>query len=250
MSLVTTNAERLLDGHYKTLVFVAHPDDESIASSFFLQRQRHSYVAFATSGGYTTPDRLHRVNLPSLSAYASKREEEALNALRLVPEPQGREFFRLSDFRLHHNLGECFEMLSDAAQRHKPDFLLTHAFEGGHGDHDCCSFIASRIRRRLGVNVWEMPTYHREGLRVVSQAFREGIDDTTVVATPSQSERDVKKAMLECHRTQTTLDVFGELGIDVAAPELYRPQREHDYQDKAVVSPALAASFEAFDATF
>lgn len=245
-----TDSERLLDGHYKTLLLVAHPDDESISSSFFLQRQQHSYVAFATSGGYTTPDRLNRVHLPSLSAYASKREEEALNALRLVPGTEGREFFRLPDSRLHQHLAEFFKMLSDAVQRHKSDFLLTHALEGGHSDHDCCSFMASRIRERFNVNVWEMPTYHRQGFRILSQEFREGTDDTTVVATPSEMERTTKRAMLECHNTQATLNVFGELGIDVAAPELYRLQRAYDYQDKTVVSPELAASFAAFDATF
>ena len=51
---------RFLDGRYKKLVFVAHPDDESIAASFFLQRQKNAYVVFCTNGGYTTPERLRR----------------------------------------------------------------------------------------------------------------------------------------------------------------------------------------------
>jgi hypothetical protein len=46
--------ERFLDGSGKKLQLVAHTDDESIAASFFLQRQKNTYVVFATSGDHAT----------------------------------------------------------------------------------------------------------------------------------------------------------------------------------------------------
>lgn len=246
MTTTQSEAQRLLDGHYKTLVFAAHPDDESIGASFFLQRQQNAYVAFATSGGYTFPDRLHRLGLASLSDYASKRENEAYDALNLVPEST-RYFLRFPDGGLQQHLAECFKSLTEAVDEHQPEFVLTHAFEGGHADHDCCSFLVSRLRARREIRAWEMPIYHRIGTRTISQVFRDGTEIDLATATPSDAEITVKRAMLECHRTQVTLNVFNELGVDATRPELYRPQPEYDYYDSSMASSDMAKCFAAFD---
>jgi LmbE family N-acetylglucosaminyl deacetylase len=100
---------------------VAHPDDESISASFFLQRQKNVYVAFATSGGYTTDDRLQKLGLANLSVYASAREGEALQALREVA-PVERRFLRFPDGILHRRLDECFTSLCDIKGKRLPVF--------------------------------------------------------------------------------------------------------------------------------
>ncbi len=239
--------ERFLGGSGTKLLLLAHPDDESIAASFFLQRQSNAYVVFATSGDYATPEKLKQLGLLHSYQYAVERKQEALNALGCLQRLAGRHFLQFPDSQLHLCLPEFFRALSNIVMDFKPELVLTHALEAQHIDHDSCSFVASRIRARLGIPIWEMPLYHSRGGNIVAQQFREGTSISTVEVIPSSLEIEVKKRMLGCHRTQVTLGVFRELGIDAARPERFRPQRAYDYLDLDATLPAMTRSISKLE---
>ena len=46
-------------------------------------------------------------------------------------------------------------------RQYKPETVIVPAYEGGHPDHDSCSFLGALLRRKLQSRVWEMPLYHR-----------------------------------------------------------------------------------------
>jgi N-acetylglucosamine malate deacetylase 2 len=238
---------RFLDSRYKKLVFVAHPDDESIAASFYLQRQKNAYVVFCTNGGHTTPERLRQTGLTTLNEYAGARTSEALNALKLVPPVAGREFLGCPDGKVHLHLKKCFELLQQIAKAFKPEFILTHAFEGGHRDHDSCSFLSSQLGHESMAQVWEMPLYHYKNGAVIAQRFRD--DGNVTQLTPTPVEIEGKRKMLECHRTQAGLRVFKDLGIDINAPERFRPQPNYDFLGARSEFPELTTEFLNFLAT-
>src|SRR3954468_15343358 len=66
----------------RTLVIVAHPDDEAVACAALLQRMREPHVLFCTDGGPLDPYFWGRYG--SRETYSLLREKEARLALKAV----------------------------------------------------------------------------------------------------------------------------------------------------------------------
>ncbi|MFB3812616.1 MAG: PIG-L deacetylase family protein [Terriglobales bacterium] len=80
----------------------------------------------------------------------------------------------LRDQQLYRAIPELVETAEEMIARYKPQALLVPAYEGGHPDHDVCSFVGWVLGRRVGIRVWEMPLYHRsEKGTLVCQRFRD-----------------------------------------------------------------------------
>src|SRR4051812_27083745 len=131
----------------RTLVLVAHPDDECIAFGALLQRMREPLVVFATNGSPVDPYFWQRYG--SREAYAALRRDEALNSMHaagvkdvvfLADMPGGET---LVDQELFRNLHTAYTLLVDIVARRMSTAILTLAYEGGHPDHDSCSFLAA-----------------------------------------------------------------------------------------------------------
>ncbi len=161
----------------RPLVFVAHPDDESIACGGLLQRFPGSLVVFATDGtpnGYGLERRYG-----SLKAYTELRFQEASHALGHIPNaslqwltrPDGSYF---SDMHVFEELPEAATSLLAIAQSFSPDAIFSHTYEGAHIDHDACSFVAMHIAAALGLKRFEFPLYwiDQHG-KAVLQRFRD-----------------------------------------------------------------------------
>ena len=93
------------------------------------------------------------------------------------------EFHRKQDGSLYRALPEVATELRQTIARFRPDFLLTHAFEHGHPDHDCCSFLAAHLGTEFRIRVWEMPIY---GM-LTTQKFEEA--DETIAQIAATDER-------------------------------------------------------------
>jgi len=211
----------------RPLIFVAHPDDETLACGGLLQRMNASLIVFATDGAppYYGFERKFR----SLKEYSDIRFQEAARALAHVPncsfqrlsKPDGSCFV---DQQLFRSLRPALNSLCQIARAFSPDALLSHAYEGGHIDHDACSFIASHAAASLSLKLFEFPLYwvDDDGKGVIQQFRSTGSAPMELRLTDAEVAR--KKKMIAEYKTQP--------GIASAFPpeiERIRPVTRTDY---------------------
>lgn len=213
----------------RTLVLVAHPDDEVIAFGALLQRMREPIVVFATNGSPEDPYFWEQYG--SREAYAALRRKEALESMRvagvkdvvfLSEIPGGKTFV---DQELFCNLRFAYDMLVDLTERRMPHALLTLAYEGGHPDHDSCNFLAAQLAKRFSIPCWEAPLYHRlaEGGAAYQQFL--GAPAEEVDIRPTAAEQQAKREMWRAYASQG--DVLMHFRVD---SEHLRPLPAYDYR--------------------
>ena len=203
----------------RPLVLVAHQDDEAIGCGILLQRAEQPVVVFATDGApadryfcgkYGSPERLSEV-----------RRAEATHAMAEIGVAQ-YDVFSIRDQRLFEHLPEALDRIIIAARDHRCGSIVTHAYEGGHPDHDACSYLAFRVGEQLNLTVWEMPLYHRAHGAPQRQRFITG--EAEVVLTPTDTEYDRKRRMAAAYASQgEVIRAFPERN------EIFRRQPRYDY---------------------
>ena len=209
----------------RTLVLVAHPDDECITCGGLLQRMGEPVVVYATDGSPKDPYFWQRYG--SREAYGRLRQEEARRALSRVGVSDvvflaDREP-RLVDQELFQNLTLAFELLAHEMESLRPSAVLTLAYEGGHPDHDSCSLLAREIADSAQVPVWEAPLYRRNRSQLSVQEFVQP-NGTEIIYEPNAEEIERKREMcLEYPSQGDFLKVFG------LEREMFRPQLSYDY---------------------
>ena len=204
----------------RTLVIVAHADDECIGAGALMQRMEHAALVFCTDGG--PRDSYFWNSYGSREAYARIRQEEAIDAAKAIGIARPA-FVPITDQELYLNLPYALEALEGVLRDSRPDAILTLAYEGGHPDHDCCGFLGHLLGERHRLPVWELPLYHRtrEGPRHQEFLFPADGAHTIVI---SDDELTRKRKMLEAYKSQgNVLDAF-DLSL-----ERFRPQAEYDF---------------------
>ncbi len=211
-----------------TLVLVAHPDDECIAFGALLQRMREPLVVFAANGSPEGP--YFHEKYGSREAFPAVYRQEAIQSMHaagvkdvlcLADMPGGEHFV---DQQLFRNLEPAFELLADLMRRRMIRAILTLAYEGGHPDHDSCSFLAAQLAKWCSIPCWEAPLYHRlpNGSEVFQNFIQHSGEEVEVHATPEEEQR--KRSMCLAYSSQEAfLNRF-----DVTR-EIVRPQLPYDY---------------------
>jgi LmbE family N-acetylglucosaminyl deacetylase len=214
----------------RTLVVVAHPDDESISCGGLLQHMREPCIVFATDGAPQDPYFWRRFG--SRQKYGEIREQEAIAALAAVGVTDVEFLAReadtpLTDQLLYRSLPAAFAALSRIVERRRPECLLTLAYEGGHPDHDAASFLSAQLGRAFALPVWESPLYHRnsEG-GGVHQRFVEEHGEV-VEHEVEGKELEAKVRMLGCYKSQ-----FDSLPSFNTRLERFRPQARYTYSQR------------------
>lgn len=210
----------------KTLVLIAHPDDEAVGCGVLLQRMKEAVVVFGTDGSPHDPYFWGKYG--SREAYAELRRQEARASLGLAGVrhieflQSGDGYF--TDQELFRRLGAAVENLSARVRHYRPQALLTLAYEGGHPDHDSCSFLVSLLARSFSLPAWEMPLYFRrtDG-STLCQQFR-SLNGTETALEPALHEQKTKHKMLAAYASQG--EVLKQFS---AATEWFRPQAAYDY---------------------
>lgn len=212
----------------RSLVLVAHPDDECLAFGALLQRMREPVVVFATNGSPEDPYFWGQYG--SREAYAGLRRKEALASMHaarvkdvvFLPDIPGGE--QLVDQELFRNLRAAYDLLSELVHRRMVHALLTLAYEGGHPDHDSCSFLAAQLGKRFQTPSWEAPLYHRlpDGGGVF-QGFL-GNASEAVDVKPTEAEQAIKRDMCRAYPSQG--DFLARFDV---VKELVRPQPAYDF---------------------
>jgi N-acetylglucosamine malate deacetylase 2 len=211
----------------RTLVLVAHPDDET-ACTALLQRARHATVMFCTDGAPSS--KYFWGSYGSRRAYADIRSAEAKKSLAIIgktdPEflrhPHTHERFK--DQELYQDVTGAFAALFGRSWELQPEAIVAPAYEGGHPDHDASCFLAHLLGKELAIPVWEMPLYHRApNGEVVHQEFLQ-LNGTEIVIALTNDEVEQRREMFAAYVSQPDASDFVK-----ALVEVYRPQIAYDF---------------------
>lgn len=228
--IIVSDIEQLLRS---TLVIVAHPDDESIGCGILLQRMAAPAVVVCTDGAPSVARMWRSKGYHTREEYARKRASEFHAALEIAGVQRQRVLSGIPDQRLYRYLQQAATHIEQYASEIRPDSILSHAYEGGHPDHDACAFLAHWVGEQLSIPVWEMPLYHQRDANspLIYQQFISASPDV-VSLSASASEISRKESMLSQHKTQAR--VISEFD---KARELFRPQFRYDFSRSP--NPAL-----------
>ena len=194
---------------------VAHPDDETIGAGALLARLPDVRVLHVTDGAPRDPQFTHGF-AGSREEYAATRRQELDAAMALIGiGPERLLLLRgIADQEAGLALPRIAREIAALCRELRPEVLLTHAYEGGHPDHDAAAFAcraAVELLRKDGEEppaIVEMPFYHaRPGTTdsndmVIQELLPapEEVETRRVDLTPA--EREIKKRMAGCFTTQ------------------------------------------------
>ena len=131
----------------------------------------------------------------------------------------------IRDQLLYQCLERAAGFLAEYVIQHRPDAILSHAFEAGHPDHDCCAFLAQWAGRKFSLAVWEMPFYYRPtpSSPLVYQQFL-SCSGNEIELFPDPEKVLKKTMMLSQHRSQAAvISKFDK------KREVFRPQAAYDF---------------------
>ncbi len=213
----------------RVAVVVAHPDDETIGCGAVLARLREPTIVIVTDGAPRDLADARAHGFVSAADYACARHAELTAALahglvRVDPIELG-----VPDQDAAGELPALARRLADVLSRRRIDVALTHAYEGGHPDHDATAFAvhaAATLVARHGrsLAIIEMPLYRADACGVVVQDFAPAPDAPAVTVRLTGPEQARKRRMFAAHATQR--GVLGSFAYDV---ERFRVAPAYDF---------------------
>jgi LmbE family N-acetylglucosaminyl deacetylase len=195
----------------RAAIVVAHPDDETIGCGAQLRRFAEGRIVLVTDGAPQNLRDAHARGLDSAAAYAATRHQELVTALEEAGVPEAALVrFDVPDQQAALQLADLARRLADLFAITDTRTVLTHAYEGGHPDHDATAFAVHAAAALGGrpeerVVVMEMPYYRlgRSGRQIQSFVADPDCPETTVSLT--DDERALKQRMMAAHASQKTV---------------------------------------------
>lgn len=188
------------------LVVAAHPDDEVIGAGVLLRDAKRATVVVVSNGALedTSYSRFGRNRARDV---ARARSLEIANAFKHLNRPVLE--FGIPDQRIIYRVPEVSLRIQDTIEADNYDYVVTHAYEGGHPDHDATALAVhcacQLIQERSGASppIIEMTSYWLEGEATVYDRFRY-VNGAGEVLTFSLSEGDklFKRSLFKCYPTQ------------------------------------------------
>ena len=210
-----------------TLVIAAHPDDETIGAGALLTRKPNIKIVHVTDGSPLNAGDALAAGFKSREEYAEARREETVRALAQagVREDAIRNLHFI-DQQLSFHLKELSERVLALVQQAQPEIVLTHAYEGGHPDHDSVAFACHMALRlsEFSFCLCEFAGYHAGNGGMEIYAFLPS-EQTQYTYRLNADERELKIAMIESFTTQErTLQPFVRPEV-----ERFRVAPEYDF---------------------
>lgn len=216
----------MAEGKRPLLVIVAHPDDETIGCGALLHHLRHVTLAVITDGAPRDLADAHAHGFADCAAYAAARAAELDAALDQAGCGAEVISFGVADQAAAHQLVPLSRRLAEVIADLGPGLVLTHAYEGGHPDHDAAAFAGHMAVEIAGGEpaIIEMPFYHLgpDG-KMAAQRFVSRLDGEIAVDLPA-ADRIRKQRMIAAHRSQAKV-----LAQFSARTERYRPAPAYDF---------------------
>jgi N-acetylglucosamine malate deacetylase 2 len=209
-------------------VIVAHPDDETVGCS--AQLSRNATVVVATDGAPRNLVDATACGFATACEYAAARAKEFRAAMRIaeVDETSLMEV-GVPDQDAARHIADIARVLADVIASRRIRCAITHAYEGGHPDHDAVACAASASRRLLerrgyAVSLYEMPLYRQGANQELRQTFAPNVSAPELSLFLDADAQARKRRMLACYTTQRhTLSGFA---IEI---ERFRPMPHHDF---------------------
>ena len=209
---------------------VAHPDDESIALGGTFARIRRLTMIHATDGAPRSfqPSNRFATREDALRTRVAETDGALQAALA---NPVRRLRYEFTDGDVVDSLQPFIDRL--AADLMFCDAVITHAFEGGHIDHDGCSlavqYACVRLQRLVG---WaparlEFAGYYAQRGKVRAAQFSPRPDCEEIRLTLSPSARRRREMAFACHRSQED-----NLRFFNVARECFRKAPLYDFSHK------------------
>ena len=184
-------ARRLPTGCPVALV-VAHPDDEVIAAGASLHLLTNLLLVHVTDGAPRGLNDAARAGFSSPEAYAAARRAELSQALRVARCAATRIGLAIPDQDASKNMPGIARSLAGLFAQHGTQVVITHAYEGGHPDHDATALAVHAAAGRVSGGVIEFPGYYAapDGSLVTGEflpgPYAEGIEQPDEVANPAR----------------------------------------------------------------
>lgn len=206
----------------RVAVVVAHPDDEAIGAGGHLAAMADLTFVHVTDGApRSTPNR---------EEYAAQRKQELLEAAAMAGVPASRCLeIGIVDQEASFQLVQLTNALIQIFTHLDPDIVLTHAYEGGHPDHDAVAFAVNHARRFLARRSTRIPAaiefacYHRnpdgENMETASFLPVPGIEPIIVPLSEAQQAR--KQQMFSCYISQH--EILAQFPLHVEAFRIAPP---------------------------
>ncbi|HET7755593.1 MAG TPA: PIG-L family deacetylase [Anaeromyxobacteraceae bacterium] len=197
-------------GRPPVAIVAAHPDDETIGASALLLRSPGAAVIHLTDGAPRDRAFWTVKTDASRDEYATRRRLELRRAMRIAGVPEERQL-RLAavDQEAALALVPLARALAELLVDLRPRRIVTHAYEGGHPDHDAAAFVARgaiALLRQSGAEaprLFEMTSYHASSGGALATCeyldARAGPVHTRVL---SAVERRAKDEMLAAYESQ------------------------------------------------
>lgn len=211
------------------MVVVAHPDDETAGASTLLPRLARARFVYVTDGAPRGGHDASRHGW-SVAEYRAVRRRERAAAFERCRLDTGRIVdLDCPDQQATLQLAALSRRLAALFDEHGIENVLTHAYEGGHPDHDATAFIvhaAARLARRAP-SIMEMPLYRRgpQG-RVAFEFLPDAEANAQAITVPlSTQDRAFKQSLVDCYASQR--ETLAALPLEV---ERFRPAPRHDFR--------------------
>lgn len=215
-----------------SMLFCAHPDDEILGAGILISYLKGKIdIVTVTDGAPKNLADTFAAGFASREAYSNARFEEQAKALMYAGVKRSQcHRLSFSDQEASFQMPAICYRIVELIESKKPDIVFTHAFEGGHPDHDATAFavwaaIAFLKKRRIKPPlVIEYACYHGNGgaEMVYNQFLYSKGTQWTINLNPK--EINFKKSMIDCYISQwKTLSSF------TLVAENFRPMPNHDF---------------------
>lgn len=215
----------------RVTLICAHPDDEVIGAGARLLHLPDLVIVQVTDGAPRDMADAIANGFASREAYARARAAERARALAIARIPSDRIYdCGLVDQEASFSLLDLTHRVVALLDAWRPDVVLTHAYEGGHPDHDATAFAVhfavELVRRRDGTApmIAEFTGYHWRDGAMRTACFIPGAAEHTRTVSLGSDDRRLKNAMFACYATQQR--VLASFPTDV---ECFRVAPRYDF---------------------